>query len=397
MAETDTGTDHEVVVVGARCAGAATALLLARQGHDVLVVDRVGFPSDTLSTHAISRGGVVQLARWGLLDAVVGSGAPPIRTVDFHFDDGRVERRTVKDRAGVDFLIAPRRHVLDTIMLSAAIDAGARFASGITVTGVATDRSGRAVGVDARKSDGAPLRIPARFVVGADGVRSRVARAVGADVVDERPSTAATYYTYVAGPAWDGFEFHLQPGTFAGVFPTHGGEAAVWVCCPADLPAGAGPGRGAPFLRLLERAAPSLAERVRGARSMTPVRGAACLPNRVHAAAGDGWALVGDAGYHRDPITGHGITDAFRDAELLAGALGRALRGERPERDALAAYAAARDQALAPIFDVTCRLAAFPPLDEFTALQRQLSTLLDAEAAWLADLPAVPTPSVAAA
>jgi 2-polyprenyl-6-methoxyphenol hydroxylase-like FAD-dependent oxidoreductase len=400
MMTIDKRAEDPVVVVGARCAGAATAMLLARQGHDVLVVDRVGLPSDTLSTHALSRGGVVQLARWGLLDAVVGSGAPTIRTVGFHFDDGRVERRTVKDRAGVDFLIAPRRHVLDTMVLSAAVDAGARFAGGVSVTGVATDRSGRVVGVDARDRDGAPLRIPARFVVGADGLRSRVARAVGAGVVDERPSTSSTSYSYVAGPAWDGFEFHLRPGTFAGVFPTHGGEAAVWVCCPAGLGGVAdrgGPERGAPFLQLLERAAPSLAERVRGARSMSPVRGAACLPNVVRAAAGDGWALVGDAGHHRDPITGHGITDAFRDAELLAGALGRALRGQLPERDALAAYTEARDLALAPIFDVTCRLAAYPPLDEFVALQRQLSSLLDAEAAWLAALPALPTPSDVAA
>jgi 2-polyprenyl-6-methoxyphenol hydroxylase-like FAD-dependent oxidoreductase len=150
------------------------------------------------------------------------------------------------------------------------------------------------------------------------------------------------------------------------------------------------------FLRLLDRAAPSLAARVRGAgagagaaETMTPVRTASRLPNHVRAAAGPGWALVGDAGYHRDPITGHGITDAFRDAELLAVALGRALRGEVPEDEALAAYASERDRALAPIFDVTCRLAAFPPADEFTALQKQLSVLLDAEAAWLAALPAL--------
>src|SRR5215218_9042004 len=79
---------HQVVVVGARCAGAPTAMLLARQGHDVLVVDRASFPSDTLSTHALSRGGVVQLLRWGLLDAVLESGAPPVRTVTFRRADG---------------------------------------------------------------------------------------------------------------------------------------------------------------------------------------------------------------------------------------------------------------------------------------------------------------------
>jgi 2-polyprenyl-6-methoxyphenol hydroxylase-like FAD-dependent oxidoreductase len=413
MADTDLETEprrnwsgggHEVVVVGARCAGAATALLLARQGHDVLVVDRVSFPSDTLSTHAIARGGVVQLARWGLLDAVVDSGAPPIRTVTFHFGDGSVMRRTVKDRAGVDLLVAPRRHVLDPILLSAAIEDGAEYAGGLTVTGVATDRSGRVLGVEARARNGRRLRIPAAFVVGADGVHSRIARAVGARVVDQRPSDAGTHYTYVAGLDWEGFEFHVGPGAFAGVFPTHGGEANVWVCCPAAvaLPdttdttyttdtTGPAPGarRTAAFLSLLERAAPSLAERVRAARITAPVRSAARLPNHVRAAAGRGWALVGDAGYHRDPITGHGITDAFRDAELLAGQLGRALRGELSEREALRSYAHQRDRALAPIFDVTCQLAAFPPADEFAELQKQLSVLLDEEATELAALPPI--------
>jgi 2-polyprenyl-6-methoxyphenol hydroxylase-like FAD-dependent oxidoreductase len=382
---------HEVVVVGARCAGAATAMLLARQGHDVLVVDRVEFPSDTLSTHAIARGGVVQLARWGLLDAVLASGAPPVRSVSFHFADGQVDRRLVKDRAGVDLLVAPRRHVLDTIVLSAAVEAGARFASGLTVTGVVTDRSGRVVGVETRDRGGRARRIPAGFVVGADGIRSRVARAVRAGAVDQRPPGAATHYAYVAGPAWHGFEFHVRPGSFAGVFPTHDGEAAVWVCSRDDVRGMTGEDASAAFVRRLERAAPSLAERVRGARRTTPVRGAACLPNHVRAAAGRGWALVGDAGYHRDPITGHGITDAFRDAELLARGLGRALRGEVPERRALATYARERERALAPIFDVTCRLAAFPPIGEFVALQRRLSPLLDAEAAWLASLPPLPT------
>src|SRR3954468_2350551 len=95
----------DVVVVGARCAGAATAMLLAREGVDVVVLDRADFPSDTLSTHAIARGGMVQLARWGLLDEVVASGAPPIRTVTFHLP-GEELIKDVRDAAGVDHLLA---------------------------------------------------------------------------------------------------------------------------------------------------------------------------------------------------------------------------------------------------------------------------------------------------
>ena len=389
--------EREVLVVGARCAGAATAMLLARQGHDVVVVDRATFPSDTLSTHAIARGGVVQLARWDLLGTVAASGAPKIRTVTFHVGAGPTLTKTIKDRAGVDHLLAPRRHVLDTILVSAAVDAGASFESGVGVTGTVTDAHGRVVGVTARDGCGRTREIRARVVVGADGVRSRVARAVGARVIDERPPDGATHYAYVAGLDADGFEFHVGDDGFAGVFPTNGGEANVWICTPATAAVlGSGDRRG-DFLELLARTSPSLADRVRHAQVTSPVRGAMRLPNHVRQAAGPGWALVGDAGYHRDPITGHGMTDAFRDAELLAYHLGRALRQEVPERQAMAAYAAERDRALAPIFDVTCQLAQYPPLDEFNRLQKQLSGLIDAEAAWLAGRPPLPAADLVAA
>src|ERR671913_331118 len=174
---------HDVVVVGARAAGAATGLLLARMGHDVAVLERAQFPRDTLSTHSISRSGVVQLARWGLLDQVMASGAPPIRQTTFH-SAGESVTRQVKDRAGVDHLVAPRRRVLDTI--------------------------------------------------GADGLRSGVARSVGASVDVARPSGGATHYAYYSGPTWRGIEFFVEDGTFAGVFPTNDGEACIWVCTPAD-------------------------------------------------------------------------------------------------------------------------------------------------------------------
>ena len=115
---------HDVVIVGGRVAGSATAMLLARLGHDVVVLDQASFPSDTTSTHAIARSGVVQLHRWGLLDTVTGSGAPAIRQVTFHAL-GESVSRTIKHKAGVGFLIAPRRYVLDTILAAAAEQAGA--------------------------------------------------------------------------------------------------------------------------------------------------------------------------------------------------------------------------------------------------------------------------------
>lgn len=388
---------HDVVVVGARCAGAATGMLLARMGHDVVVVDRSTFPSDTLSTHAISRSGVVQLHRWGLLDAVLASGAPPIREVSFHTADEVIVRR-VKDRAGVDLLVAPRRHVLDALLVDAANDAGADVRTGLAVTDVCRDRTGRASGVVAHDADGRPVHIRARFVVGADGLRSGIARAVGAAMVDERHRNGSVRYTYVAGLGATGTEFHLGDGLFAGVFPTHDGEANVWVCGPVHRLAASGDDREQHFLDLVRAASPSLHERILAGRRTAPIRGYHGMPNQMRQAAGPGWALVGDAGYFRDAVTGHGMSDAFRDAETLATSLDRALRGDEDDDAALARYAATRDRDAAEIFDLTCQLSSYPPRERFVALQKQLSNAIEAEAQMLAERPPVPArhPVVAA-
>lgn len=380
---------HDVVVVGARCAGAATGMLLARLGHDVVVVDRATFPSDTLSTHAIARSGVVQLQRWGLLDAVLDSGAPAIRQVSFHTGD-EVLSRQVKDRAGVDLLVAPRRHVLDALLVDAARVAGADVRTGTSVTEVRRDGSGRATGIAGTDADGHQVQVRARFVVGADGLRSGVARSVGAGMVDERHRNGSVRYTYVAGLGATGIEFHLGDGLFAGVFPTHAGEANVWVCGPVDRLAAPGEDRDQHFLDLLRAASPSLHERVLAGRRTAPLKGFHGMPNQLRQAAGPGWALVGDAGYFRDAVTGHGISDAFRDAETLARALDRALCGDQGDDAALAGYAATRDRDAAEIFDLTCQLASYPSRERFVALQKQLSSAIEAEARMLADRPPIP-------
>ena len=384
---------HDVVVVGARAAGAATALLLARAGHDVLLLDKANLPRDTLSTHSLVRGGVVQLARWGLLDEVLGSGAPPIRAVWFHEHGpgaGAPVRRSVKERAGVDLMLAPRRYVLDEILAGAAVRAGATLVTGTTVTGVQHDADGRVVGVVGRDRVGRELTVDAHVVVGADGVRSRMAGLVGARVLEAHAPTGPCFYTYVGGVPWDGFEFHVADGAFAGVFPTHGGEACVWLF-PSRQTASplvhAGAHRHDAWLRALRAAAPGLADRVVRGTTDGLVRGAVGLPNHVRQAHGPGWALVGDAGYHRDPISGHGMTDAFRDAELLADAIDHTLRDLVPEHRALAAYQEGRHQALREVFDLTLQLGAMPPRPRFVELQVLLSAALEREALQLAGRP----------
>jgi flavin-dependent dehydrogenase len=389
---------HQVVVVGARCAGAATAMLLARAGHDVVLLDRSAFPSDTVSTHGIARGGVVQLSRWGLLDEVHESGAPPVREVLFRSGDAHTVRQ-IKQRAGVDHLVAPRRYALDDLLQDAALRAGATLRTGMTVTGVRRRADGRVSGVDGHGPGGEPVAVEADVVVAADGVRSRMAEWLGATTMQSSPSRTGAFYTYVAdvpletaGPA---YEFHIARDAFAGIFPTNHGMACVWFIGPTRALAGlrsAGADRAEALLSAIAAASPTLGARVRSGRVEAPVRGSIDLPNilrRPIGGPGAGWALVGDAGYHRDPITGHGITDAFRDAELLAIALDIALRNPGTCADeALAAYQTRRDLALRETFDLTRALSAFPSPERFVELQIQLSDALEREAADLAAQPA---------
>ena len=382
---------HDVVIVGARVAGAATAMLLARLGHDVVVVDQASFPSDTVSTHAIARSGVVQLRRWGLLEAVLDSGAPAIRQVTLHAG-GESVSRTIRHKAGVGLVVAPRRYELDTIIAAAAQRAGADVRMGVTVTGVQRDGRGRVTGIYGHDGAGAAIDLGARYVIGADGLSSRVARSVGATINEARLAGSAAQYAYYAGIPWAGMELFVAERSFAGVFPTHDGEACIWVGTPsADAQAvrrrtGS---RVEAFGELLECSAPQLAGRLRHARRTSPVQGMLRQPNQVRQAFGPGWALVGDAGYHRDAVTAHGISDAFRDAEFLAVALDQALSAGVEETTALALYQRQRDQALREIFEITCRLAAYPAVPMFIELQKQLSAAIDTEAAALA---ARPTP-----
>ena len=255
---------HDVVVVGGRVAGSATAMLLARLGHDVVVVDQASFPSDTVSTHSIARSGVVQLRRWGLLDEVLDSGAPAIRQVTFNAD-GESVSRTIKDKAGVDLLVAPRRYVLDTILAAAAERAGAQVRTGVTVTGVQRDGRGRVVGVHGQTAP-APGRAPRPL-----RRRRRRPALAGRRAGRRRRSTrrarrAARPVRLLRRHAVDGFEFFVAERSFAGVFPTHDGQACIWVCTPAADAKAVRRRTGSrveAFDALLERSHPELAERLR--------------------------------------------------------------------------------------------------------------------------------------
>jgi 2-polyprenyl-6-methoxyphenol hydroxylase-like FAD-dependent oxidoreductase len=365
-----------VVIVGARAAGAATALLLARQGRRVLVVDRAAYGSDTLSTHGLMRSGVLQLSRWGLLDRVIEAGTPPVRRTVFHYGSGAVAV-PIKPSAGVDALYAPRRTVLDPIVVDAARAAGAEFRFGVTITGLHRDSHGRVTGVVGRDRSGDPVTIDARLTVGADGIGSTVARLVDAPIERQGRGASGFVYGYWSDLPVDGYEWFYRPGVAAGILPTNGGQVCVFVGTSATrfrAEVAADIHRG--FDELLGEADPAALDRVRSATPQSRLRSFPGRPGFLRRAWGPGWALVGDAGYFKDPISTHGLTDAFRDAELLAGAIDEAHKGA-PMGAALARYQASRDRLSIPLFTTVDAIARYDwDMSEVEGLLRAMSSAM---------------------
>jgi flavin-dependent dehydrogenase len=369
---------YDAIVVGARCAGAATAMLLARAGLDVLVVDRGQPGADTLSTHALMRGGVLQLHRWGLLDAVRAAATPAIRSATFHYADEEVAV-PIKPRDGVDALYAPRRTVLDPLLVRAATGAGAQVEHGVAAVDLLRDAAGRVSGVVLAGPGGAQVRVSAPIVVGADGMRSRIAALAGAQAERLAVHATAVVYGHWAGLEVEGYHWYYRPGVSAGAIPTNDGRTCLFVAMPPARFRGHGVDRL--YQEVLAEAAPELARAVGGAqleRKLWSFPGAAGFLRR---AWGPGWALVGDAGYFKDPVTAHGITDALRDAELLSRAI---LAGGD---EALASYQAARDAVSLGLFEVTDRIASFEwDLDEARRDHHALARHMAAEAEMLLGL-----------
>ena len=378
----------DVVVVGARCAGAATAMLLARQGHRVLVLDRARKGSDTLSTHALMRGGVVQLRRWGLLDRIVAVGTPAIRRTTFHYGD---ETTTVSlgEAGGVDALYAPRRTLLDVVLVDAAVAAGAEVRFGVNVTGLDRDPDGRVVGVAGRDRHNNPVRVRARLTIGADGIRSLVARETGAPNVRTGAGSGAVVYGHWAGLEVDGYDWYYRPGASTGLIPTNDGEVCVFAGTSThrfqreiggDVRAG--------YLRLLKEVLADDAGRLPVANAPSRLRAFPGLPAYTRRPWGAGWALVGDAGHYLDPLTTHGMTDALRDAELLAHSADAVLAGEDETR-ALTTYHSRRDRITGPMFTAADQLAGYRwTVPGVRPLLLELSAAMSEEVRTLADLPA---------
>jgi 2-polyprenyl-6-methoxyphenol hydroxylase-like FAD-dependent oxidoreductase len=376
---------YDAVIIGARCAGAATAMLLARAGAKVLVIDRHGYGTDTISTHALMRTGVLQLNRWGLLPAIMASGTPAIRKTTFHYGRESV-CVSIKPEHDIDHLCAPRRTVLDRIIADAARSAGADVRHGVVLSELQYGADSRVVGAWLRDNDDNRIGVGCDLLIGADGRQSTVARLVEAETYVHGTSASGCVFGYFENVERDGSHWHFVENAAAGVIPTNDGQHCVFATVPG--PAFTATFRGGverAFMQILETNSPELRADVGRALMVGRLRGFAGVLGHIRQSHGPGWALVGDAGYFKDPITAHGITDALRDAELLAAAIADGRPG------ALEAYQQQRDALSRGLFQITDSIASFHwSLDEVKALHTRLSAAMRAECERMAGI-AIPT------
>jgi 2-polyprenyl-6-methoxyphenol hydroxylase-like FAD-dependent oxidoreductase len=372
---------YDVLVVGARCAGAATAMLMARHGLRVLAIDRGQYAADTLSTHALMRGGVIQLSRWGLLSRITAAGTPALRHTRLHYG-GDMREVAIQPAHGIDALYAPRRTLLDSTLVDAARQAGAEVRHGCTLTGLVYRPDGHIGGAAILDPDGVSRTVTADLVVGADGIGSTVARFAGARVLWEGLNASAVVYGHWSGLNASGYAWYFREGVSAGVIPTNDGVHCVFVAVPTsrfrdeirhDLAVG--------YTRALAEVSRPLAAAIASCRLEGHLAIFAGRRGFLRQAWGPGMALVGDAGYFKDPLTAHGMTDALRDAELLANAAAACTD------TAFARYAAVRHELSRTLFEATDAIASFAwNLDALRRRHLVLNAAMRHEADYLAGL-----------
>ncbi len=389
---------YDVIVVGGRAAGAATAMLMAREGLNVLVVDRAAYGSDTLSTHALLAPAVQLLDRWGLLGAVQAGGAPSIDRTVMTYGTGEDSQEIDFDLEGRP-LIAPRRTHIDPLLADAALLAGAEVRFETRVRGLLRDLRGAVAGV-AIETDAGIEEIRAPLVIGADGVRSFVAREVEAPVTHRSQHVSACivgYYEGIDRP--NAYHWHHTTTAASGSIPTNDGLHVVFgAVAKARFRASMRDDVQAGMMTTLFEADPDLAERVAGATPATRLRSWAGERGFTKQAAGPGWALVGDAGSFIDPMTAHGMSAAFRDAQACADAAVCALGEPSGAAGVWANFEAQRDAIAKPMIDTIDTITSYDrSIEDIQMAHIGLAKLVSREAKHIASRDEVVDPCLRAA
>ncbi|MGQ5580156.1 NAD(P)/FAD-dependent oxidoreductase [Streptomyces sp. ECR3.8] len=326
---------YDVIVIGARCAGSPTAMLFAQQGYRVLLLEKARFPQDTLSSHYLHMQGVALLNRWGLLEKVRDTGCTPITRESYEAPGVRIDGFSLPID-GLTTTYAPRRYVLDPLLAQGAVAAGVEFREGCAVNDLVWEDD-RVVGVRYTTPGGAEATDRARLVVGADGMRSTVARKVGAPKVVEHMRATCVYYSYWAGvPSI--FELYERPGRWVAAIPTNDDLKLIMTYFPQgeynDIRKAVEPA----YLEAVRTTAPDLYERMQGGERAEQMYGTGHQENFFRKAYGPGWVLVGDAVTHKDSITARGITEAWVQAQSLTDLIGDGLHDDAVLRRALRRY-----------------------------------------------------------
>jgi flavin-dependent dehydrogenase len=353
---------YDAIIVGARCAGSPLAMLLARRGARVLVVDRATFPSNIPHGHFIHRHGPKRLQHWGLLDEIAAASTPVTSMLTDFGDFPLVAHGLEVD--GVAWGYGPRRTALDKILVDAAAGSGAEVRQGFNVEEFVFE-DGRLAGIRGRGANGSQIEERATITVGADGRNSRLARATGATKYRQEPPLLCYYFSYWSGVRSEDFELYARPAQRRVVFSHRSSDDlfVVFVGLPTDELPEMRADLEASFLRVLDGMG-DLGERVRAGTREDRFFGASDLPNFYRKPHGPGWALVGDAGLHKDPYLALGICDALRDAEFLADAIGDGLEGRRALMDALANYEQRRNEASDQDYIENLAAARLEPLSD---------------------------------
>lgn len=360
--------NYDAIVIGGSVSGAPTAMLLARQGHKVLLIEKSIFPRDTNSTHFIWPRGMSYLNRWGLADHILES-APHYRNMEISIEGislvGSVPLQDLKQRfiklhgnddGVIDYYCGPRRYFLDDYLLKQSREAGVDVREGMTFKKTIVE-DGRVTGILAKYSGGEELQAKAKIVIGADGRFSHFAKDVGAEYKDYRELSTFAYYGYFSGIEREELAIHKKGRLGTAIYPTQNDTHMVLVYGPTAWWDDFKKDTEKNFLDVFRFCAPEIAKLVEKAERTENFKVCGTMPAFQRESYGPGWALVGDAGSFKDQVTAMGITHSFRDAELITSFLHPSLLGEMSIDDALANYRTVRNSDYQEYFDLVCHVA----------------------------------------